>query len=94
MMNMALSKNAEKIKKAYEELQYLSQDEKARAEFDAYMQWESDRKAAISYAKDKGIKQGEKNKTIEMVKELLKLNISIDIIMQTSKLTKERNRKN
>jgi predicted transposase/invertase (TIGR01784 family) len=92
MVEMALSKNAQKIEKAYKELQYLSQDKAAREEFDAYQRLKIDEKMKIDYAEERGIQKGReeaRKEKIEMVKEMQKLNISIDIIMQTTKFTKE-----
>lgn len=55
---MVLSKKAKKIEKAYKELQYLSQDEKARAEYDEYIEAQILENMKINYAKENGIKEG------------------------------------
>ena len=93
LVKMALSKNAEKIKKAYEELEYLSQNKAAREEYDAYQRAIIDEKMKIQYAEEKGIsieeKRGEKNKTIEIAKEMLKLKMPMETIIQITKLSEE-----
>ena len=85
LIEMALSKNAKKIKKAYEELEYLSQDKAAREEYDAYQRAIIDEKMKIQYAEEKGI---EKGKT-EISKEMLKSKVPINEIMKYTKLTEE-----
>ena len=86
---MALSKNAQKIKKAYEELEYLSQDKAAREEYDAYQRAIIDEKMKIQYAEEKGINKGKKEKSIEIAKEMLKINIPIETIIKITKLTED-----
>ena len=89
LVKMALSKNAEKIKKAYEELEYLSQDKVAREEYDAYQRVIIDEKMKIQYAEEKGISIGEKNKTIAIAKEILKLKMPMETIIRITKLSEE-----
>jgi predicted transposase/invertase (TIGR01784 family) len=101
MVEMALSKKAKKIEKAYKELQYLSQDKEAREEFDAYQRLKINEKMKIQYAEEKGMKagreegkiEGAKEKQIEIAKEMLKLNIPIETIVQVTKLTEEKIKK-
>ena len=50
---------------------------------------EYDRKAALSYAEEKGLAKGERKKQIEVAKKLLENKIDIDIIIKTTGLTKE-----
>ena len=40
-------------------------------------------------AREEGLKKGEKNKTIEIAKELLRMNISIEQIEKATKLSKK-----
>ena len=81
MIEMALSRKARKIEKAYEELEYLSQDEKAREEFDAYQKAIMDENSKIHYA--------EKNKAIEIAKEMLKSKMPKTEIIKYTKLSEE-----
>ena len=85
LIKMALSKNAKKIEKAYKELEYLSQDKLARAEYDEYIEAKRLEKMKVQYAEEKGI-QKEK---VKIAKKMLKLNVPIDIIMKSTELTKE-----
>ena len=105
LIKMALSKKAKKIEKAYKELQYLSQDEKARAEYDEYIEAQMLENMKINYAKENGIKEGieqgkkqgieegksegKKEEAIEIAKEMLKLELPINIIIKSTKLKKE-----
>ena len=90
---MALSKNAEKIKKAYEELEYLSQNKAAREEYDAYQRAIIDEKMKIQYAEEKGIERGKNEgkieEKLEITKEMLKLKMPIETIIQITKLKEE-----
>ena len=98
---MALSKNAEKIKKAYEELEYLSQDKAAREEYDAYQRVIIDEKMNIQYSEEKGIERGKnegiaigkieekKKEKFEIAREMLKLRMPIETIIQITKLNEE-----
>lgn len=89
MIEMALSRKAKKIEKAVKELEYLSQDEKARAEYEAYDMAIRDEKSMIIFAERKGKEEGKKENSIEVAKEMLKINIPIETIIQVTKLTKE-----
>ena len=55
---MALSKGAKAIQRAYEQLEYLSQDEQAREEYDNYIQSKIDMQMKIDYAEERGISKG------------------------------------
>ena len=93
LIKMALSKNAKKIEKAYKELEYLSQDKTARAEYDEYIEAKRLEKMKIQYAEEKGIAigkdEGKKEEKIEIAKEMLKSKVSIDEIIKYTKLTKQ-----
>ena len=82
---MALSKGAQAIKRAYEQLEYLSQDEQAREEYDNYIQSKIDMQMKIDYAEEKGKKEN----TIKIVKNMLKSNLSIKTIMNITGATKK-----
>ena len=90
---MALSKNAKKIKKAYEELEYLSQDKAAREEYDAYQRAIIDEKMKIQYAEEKGIErgkiEGKKEGKLEIEKKMLKKSTDIELIKEFTGLTEE-----
>ena len=90
---MALSKNAKKIKKAYEELEYLSQDKAAREEYDAYQRAIIDEKMKIQYAEEKGIErgkiEGKKEGKLEIEKKMLKKETDIELIKEFTGLTEE-----
>ena len=62
LINMALSKGAKKIQKAYEKLQYLSKDEKARQEYDEYKEAEIIARSEKTYSKLEGIEIGIKKR--------------------------------
>ena len=90
---MALSKKAKKIEKAYKELQYLSQDEKARAEYDEYIEAQILENMKINYATENGIKQGRiegsRSEKIEIAKKMLLKNKDIKEIQELTELTEE-----
>ncbi len=98
---MALSKGAKAIQRAYEQLEYLSQDEQAREEYDNYIQSKIDMQMKMDYAEERGIskglsqglsrgrKEGEKEKTIEIIKNMLKSNLSMETIMNITGATKK-----
>ena len=78
---------------AYEELERLSSDEKIIGLYDAEKVEQKILNTRLESARLEGIKQGksegEKNKSIEIAKNLLKQNISIDIIEKATGLIKE-----
>jgi len=72
-------------------------DEKEREVYEAERKFRMDRKEEIATAEDKGrvegIQEGEKKKSIEIAKNLLKNGVSMDIIEQSTGLsTKEINK--
>ena len=105
LIEMALSKGAQAIQRAYKQLEYLSQDEKARQEYDDYVQAKFDNSMMMHFEKEKGIEEGiekgiekgkvigieegKKKNTIKIVKNMLKSNLSIETIMEITGLTKE-----
>ena len=105
LMKMALSKGAQAIQRAYKQLEYLSQDEKARQEYDDYVQAKFDNSMMMHFEKEKGIEEGiekgiekgkvigieegKKKNTIKIVKNMLKSNLSIETIMEITGLAKE-----
>ena len=75
----------EKVKKAEEELEYLSGDEAERRI--AYLREtvEIDRKFAMTAARDQGRAEGK----IDVAKKMLEKNIDISLIIEVTGLTKE-----
>ena len=92
----AMEKN-EKIKKANEELEYLSGDEYTRRL--AFLRDKAirDETTRINLAKsegiqegmEKGIRKGEKQKQKEIAKKMLSMKIAIKTIMEVTNLTEE-----
>ena len=77
------------LEKARIEINYLTGDAEARRLEELREKWEMDRISALDYANKKGIKQGEKEKTKEIVRKLLEQKVSIEIVMAVTGLTKE-----
>ena len=79
----------EKVKKAEEELEYLSGDEAERRI--AYLREtaELDRRFAMTGARDQGRKEGIKEAIKEMAKKMLAEKMDIDVIIKITGLTKE-----
>ena len=85
MIKMALSKGAQAIKKAYKELEYLSQDEQARQEYDEYVEAKFNKSMIMHFEREKG----KKERNIEIVKNMLKSNLSVETIMAVTGLTEK-----
>ena len=85
MIKMALSKGAQAIKKAYKELEYLSQDEQARQEYDEYVEAKFNNSMIMYFEREKGKKQ----EKIQIVKNMLKSNLSVETIMAVTGLTEK-----
>ena len=81
------------IKKAEEELEYLSGDEETRRLAELREKAIRDELAAIAQARDEGksegIIEGESQNTIKIAKKMLEKQIDIDLIMEITGLTKE-----
>jgi len=92
LIKMAEKKNPT-LKKAREEITYLTGDAAVQRLEELREKWEMDRISAIDYAEERGkmagIEEGEKNKQKEIAKKLLENNISIDVIVKTTGLTRE-----
>ena len=91
-IEMAEKKN-EKIKSALDDMEYLTGDEELQRLEELRESSAIDRGLAMSYARKQGIKEGEKigikENQIETARKLLKKNVSIDIILEVTGLTKE-----
>ena len=79
--------NNEEIKKAKEVLDELSQDEHARRLAELREKYIMDQKATEAAGYDKGLEQGEKNKTLELAKKLKIEGVDINIICKTTGLS-------
>ena len=75
------------IKKANEQLEYLTGDEAVRRMAFLREKAERDYVTNMSGAKEEGEKIGERNKTIEIAKEMLKEGMEIEKIIKITKLT-------
>ena len=89
MIKMALSKGAQAIKKAYKELEYLSQDEQARQEYDEYVEAKFNNSMIMYFEREKGIEKGKKQEKIQIAKNMLKSNLSVETIMAVTGLTEK-----
>ena len=84
MVKVAEEKN-EKLKKARIEMNYLTGEAETRRLAELREKWEMDRVSAINHATRKGRKEN----SIEIAKEMLNENMSIEMIMKFTKLTRE-----
>lgn len=85
---MAEEKN-KVLQKARIEMNYLTGDAAVRRLAELREKWEMDRISEISYAEERGKKEGQKAKTEEIARNLLKKNVDIEIIISATGLTKE-----
>lgn len=88
LVKMAEEKN-KTIEKARVEMDYLTGDAEVRRLAELREKWEMDYNSGISYAKEEGIKEGIREKMIEIVKEMKKQNYPIDAIAKITKMTEE-----
>ena len=84
LVKMAEKKN-DTLKKAREEMNYLTGDAAIRRLAELREIWELDYNSGVDYAK----KEGRQEAKIEMTKKLLELNVDIDKILKATGLTKE-----
>ena len=78
----------ENIKRAYEKLKCISNDEKTIRMAELRERAIKDEKTAIAYATKKGVEQGKEQATINTAKKMLKEKIDIDTISKITELTK------
>ena len=92
LIEMAEKKN-QLLKKAKVEFVELSGDEETRRLEELKDKWVRDYNSGVSYARkeglQQGVKEGEKNKSIEFAKEMLANGETIEKIEKYTKLTKE-----
>ena len=79
VMEMLAEKNKD-IKKAYDLLQIISKDKKARMLYESQQAYISDQLTRIKSAEEKGIEKGSTEKAIETAINFLKLGINEEII--------------
>ena len=84
MVKVAEEKN-DKLKKARIEMNYLTGDAEVRRLAELREKWEMDRISAINHATRKGAKE----KSIEIAKNLLKMGMTIEQIIDATQLSKE-----
>lgn len=84
LIKMAEEKN-KVLQKARIEMNYLTGDEAVRRLAELREKWEMDRISDLSWAE----KKGRKEKAEEIAKEMIKQGLSIEIIVSTTKLSKE-----
>ncbi|MCI9177913.1 MAG: Rpn family recombination-promoting nuclease/putative transposase [Clostridia bacterium] len=82
--DMAKKKN-EEVKKASEVLETISQDEKEQMRYLSRLMKQMDEESYYAYAR----KEGEKQAKLQTAKKLLKKGIDIEIIIETTGLTKQ-----
>ena len=78
-----------KLKKAEEELEYLSGDEAERRIAQLRETAELDRRFAMTGARDQGRKEGKAEEKLEIAKKMLAEKVDIDFITKITGLTKE-----
>ena len=82
-------KENKEIEKANEELEYLTGDDAVRRIAFLREKAERDYITNMSGAREEGIEEGEKKKTIEIAKEMLAKGIKIELIKEITKLSEE-----
>ena len=88
LIKMAEEKN-KTLEKARIEMNYLTGEEEVRRLAELREKWEMDYNSGIGHAKREGIKEGINKRTIEIVKEMKKKNLPIELIVEITKLTEE-----
>ena len=86
----SVMKENKEIEEAVVEVIKLSEDEKMRKLAELREKAIMDEKDIFRAGEDKGMKEGERKKTIEIAKELLNMNLSIEQIIQATGLEKEK----
>ena len=77
------------IKQAIGELEQVSGDEKIRRIAELKEKYIRDEQASLEYAKDEGYKTGKEAGKIEIAKNMLKENLSIELISKLTSLSQE-----
>ena len=91
-----MSKN-EELKRTNEKLENISEDEDVRKKAEILARWQIEekwnRQSVYEHGKEEGLKEGENKEKIQIAMKLLKNNISINIIAQSTDLPEEEIRK-
>ncbi|WP_341278568.1 Rpn family recombination-promoting nuclease/putative transposase [Paenibacillus sp. FSL H8-0537] len=82
-----LKMNEPTLGKAMDTLEFLSQDGEARRLYEERQKFLHDEASMIEWATEKGMKQGERQKAIEIAKNMLALGIEIPLIAKASGLS-------
>jgi predicted transposase/invertase (TIGR01784 family) len=84
-MEMLAQKN-EAIKDAFDYLQVISKDEEKRLAYEARQMWLMDQRTREEMAREEGKMEGEKNKAIEVAREMIYEGDSLEKISRITKL--------
>ena len=85
---MAVKEN-KNVKKADKVLERISKDPKERERYEAILKAEFNQKISNQKFEERGEARGKKQKQIEIAKNLIKENVSIEIISKATGLTEE-----
>jgi predicted transposase/invertase (TIGR01784 family) len=88
VMEMLAEKNND-IKKAYDLLQIISKDDKARMVYEAREAELRDQLTRLKSAEEKGIEKGANEKTIKIAEKMIKRGDSIEDIIELTELTRD-----
>ncbi|WP_243146031.1 Rpn family recombination-promoting nuclease/putative transposase [Clostridium chromiireducens] len=89
VMEMLAEKNKD-IKKAYDLLQIISKDEKARMLYEAKYAEISDQRTRIKSAEQKGREEGAAEKAIRLAENFLKMGLTVEQVAKGSELPMEK----
>jgi predicted transposase/invertase (TIGR01784 family) len=88
-----LQMNEPTIKKAMTTLEFLSQDSEARIRYEERQKYLHDEASAMEWAMDNGVEkgkqEGERQKSLEIAKNLLKEGLAIDVISKVTGLSEK-----
>ena len=87
--NDIMKPNNKELEKAIEKLEYISKNQQDKYIIDAFNDYERDYYNDLNYEKQEGIKEGLKEKSIEIAKNMLKEGLDINLISKLSGLTVE-----
>lgn len=89
VMEMLAAKN-KKIKKAYNELQVISKNEKARMAYEAREAEIHDQNTRIKTAREEGIKKGREEGTIKSAENFLRMGLTVEQVAEGYQLSVEK----
>ena len=87
--NDIIKPNNKELEKAIEKLEYISKNQQEKYIIDSFNDYERDYYNDLNYEKEEGLKEGEKNKSIEIAKNMLKEGLDVNLISKLSGLTIE-----